>query len=227
MKNNNIFWVGYSDLMSSLFFVMLILFVVTVGFLKFSQKELEEANKNLKGANIELEITIEQQEKILKIEDQFKPLEESGYFHYLDDCKKYIVKDLMGIEIFDPNQSTIKNEYVSVTVEVGKELEGFLKQLSKNNPDLSYLLVIEGNMANKYDKSISKDNIFGYIKSYERALAVYNLWQKNSIDLRKYNTEVMICGSGFNGLCRDDIEENNKRFSIQIIPKIQNEIENE
>lgn len=227
MKNNNIFWVGYSDLMSSLFFVMLILFVVTVGFLKFSQKELEEANKNLKGANIELEITIEQQEKILKIEDQFKPLEESGYFHYLDDCKKYIVKDLMGIEIFDPNQSTIKNDYVDVTLEVGEELERFLKQLSENNPELSYLLVIEGNMANKYDQSISQDNIFGYIKSYERALAVYNLWQRNNIDLRKYNTEVMICGSGFNGLCRDDIEENNKRFSIQIIPKIQNEIENE
>lgn len=227
MKKDNIFWVGYSDLMTSLFFVMLVLFVVTVGYLNNSQKELVEANKNLKGANIELEITIEQQEKLLKIEDQFKPLEESGYFYYLENCKKYIVKDLMGIEIFDPNQSTIKNEYVSVTVEVGEELERFLKQLSENNPELSYLLVIEGNMANKYDQSISKDNIFGYIKSYERALAVYNLWQKNSIDLRKYNTEVMICGSGFNGLCRDDIEENNKRFSIQIIPKIQNEIENE
>ena len=227
MKKDNIFWVGYSDLMTSLFFVMLVLFVVTVGYLNNSQKELVEANKNLKGANIELEITIEQQEKLLKIEDQFKPLEESGYFYYLENCKKYIVKDLMGIEIFDPNQSTIKSEYVAVTVEVGEELERFLKQLSVNNPELSYLLVIEGNMANKYDQSISQDNIFGYTKSYERALAVYNLWQRNDIDLRKYNTEVMICGSGFNGLCRDDIEENNKRFSIQIIPKIQNEMENE
>ena len=227
MKKDNIFWVGYSDLMTSLFFVMLVLFVVTVGYLNNSQKKLVEANKNLKGANIELEITIEQQEKLLKIEDQFKPLEESGYFYYLEKCKKYIVKDLMGIEIFDPNQSTIKNDYVDVTLEVGEELERFLKQLSENNPELSYLLVIEGNMANKYDQSISQDNIFGYTKSYERALAVYNLWQRNDIDLRKYNTEVMICGSGFNGLCRDNIEENNKRFSIQIIPKIQNEKENE
>lgn len=227
MKKDNIFWVGYSDLMTSLFFVMLVLFVVTVGYLNNSQKKLVEANKNLKGANIELEITIEQQEKLLKIEDQFQPLEESGYFYYLEKCKKYIVKDLMGIEIFDPNQSTIKNDYVDVTLEVGEELERFLKQLSENNPELSYLLVIEGNMANKYDQSISQDNIFGYTKSYERALAVYNLWQRNDIDLRKYNTEVMICGSGFNGLCRDNIEENNKRFSIQIIPKIQNEKENE
>jgi len=30
----------------------------------------------------------------------------------------------------------------------------------------------------------------------------------------------MICGSGFNGLGRHRREENNKRFSIQIIPKV-------
>jgi hypothetical protein len=29
----------------------------------------------------------------------------------------------------------------------------------------------------------------------------------------------MLCGSGFNGLCRDAIEENNKRFSIQSFPR--------
>ena len=227
MKKHNIFWIGYSDLMTSLFFVMLVLFVVTVGYLNNSQRELKEALVDLENTNIELNITVDQQEKILKIEDQFKPLEESGYFYYLENCKKYIVKDLMGIEIFNPNLSTIKNEYVSITVEIGNEIQKFLKQLSENNPELSYLLVIEGNMANKYDNSISQDNIFGYTKSYERALAVYNLWQRNNIHLRQYNTEVLICGSGFNGLCRDDIEENNKRFSIQIIPKIQNKIENE
>jgi hypothetical protein len=75
-------------------------------------------------------------------------------------------------------------------------------------------------MANTFDKRISKDQILGYKKSYERALAVYLLWNNNGINLRQYNTEILISGSGFNGLDRDDIEENNKRFSIQIIPKI-------
>jgi hypothetical protein len=75
-------------------------------------------------------------------------------------------------------------------------------------------------MANKWDQSISKDNTTGYTTSYRRALAVYNLWIRNGIDFRKYNAEVLLCGSGFNGLCRDEIEENNKRFSIQIIPKV-------
>ena len=42
----------------------------------------------------------------------------------------------------------------------------------------------------------------------------------NGIHLRKYGVEVLISGSGLNGLDRDKIEENNKRFSIQIIPKV-------
>jgi hypothetical protein len=75
-------------------------------------------------------------------------------------------------------------------------------------------------MANKWDRSFSKNDATGYITSYQRALAVYNLWVQNGINFRKYNVEVLLCGSGFNGLCRDDVEENNKRFSIQIIPKV-------
>lgn len=210
MKNNNIFWISYSDLMTSLFFIMLVLFVVTVGYLKDIQKGLVK--------------TIQEQEKLLKLDKQFKPLEESGTFFYLPDCKKYIVKDLMGIEIFEPLKTTIKQEYIKQAVDAGIIIKDFLKKLNQANPDLSYLLVIEGNMANDYKKSINKDNNWGYLRSYERALAVYNLWIDKGIDLRKYNVEVLICGSGFNGLCRDNIEENNKRFSIQIIPKVQNKI---
>lgn len=212
MKNNNIFWISYSDLMTSLFFIMLVLFVVTVGYLKYNEKGLK--------------VELAEKEKLLQLEEQFKPLEESGYFYYLESCKKYIVKDFMGIEIFESEQTTIKPEYINQTLEVGKELDRFLQKLNKSNPDISYLLVIEGNMANKYDKSMNKDNNWGYLASYQRALAVYDLWTKQGLDLRKYNVEIMICGSGFNGLCRDNIEENNKRFSIQLIPKVQNKITN-
>jgi hypothetical protein len=197
--------------MTSLFFIMLVLFVVTVGYLKVKERGIIDENDRLK--------------RILKIEEQFKPLEENGDFYYLSDCKKYIAKDLMGIEIFQPNQTIIQPQYIETTKKIGEKIRDFLRDLSKRNPDLSYLLVIEGNMANKFDKSISKDNHRGYTESYQRALAVYNLWQKNGIDLRRFNTEVLICGSGFNGLCRDNIEENNKRFSIQIIPKVQNNLD--
>ena len=66
-----------------------------------------------------------------------------------------------------------------------------------------------------------KDKLYNYRLSYDRALELYTRWKWKGIDLRKYNTEIQICGSGLNGINRDDkVEENNKRFVIQIIPKI-------
>ncbi len=205
-KKPTFFWASYADLMTSLFFIMLVLFVLTVVMLKRKQEKIEIENVRLNN--------------ILKLEEQFKPLQNDNDFVFLSNCKKYISKDLMGVEIFEPNDIVIKKEYTQTTIKVGRKIESFLKSLSTKNSEFSYLLVIEGNMANKFDMSISKNSNWGYIKSYQRALAVYNLWQNGGIDFRKYNVEVMLCGSGFNGLCRDDVEENNKRFSIQIIPKV-------
>jgi len=229
MKKSGFFWVGYSDLMTSLFFIMLVLFVVTIASLQIEMKEnvkIIEKNKKLiaelKKKEKELNIENEELNKLLRLEEQFAPLEKSSNFIYLKDCKKFIAKDLMGVEIFDPNKTTIKPVYKKTTVDVGKNIESFLADLKDQNPDMSYLLVIEGNMANDSDHSQGKDNSWGYVTSYRRALAVYNLWTDKGINFRKYNVEVMLCGSGFNGLCRDSHEPNNKRFSIQIIPKTEN-----
>ena len=79
-------------------------------------------------------------------------------------------------------------------------------------------------MANTWNQRYDKNSPYAYKKSYERALAVYNLWLKNNINFRKKNVEVLISGSGFHGLCREPVEENNKRFSIQIIPKVSNNL---
>ena len=244
MKKSNFFWVGYADLMTSLFFVMLVLFVVTISFLQFKMKEnisivegskaIIEKNEQLIKENTtlinsmqnkekQLNIEIQRLNRLLKIEEQFKPLEDSPYFVYLEECKKFVARDLIGKQIFESKQTDIKSEFIDVTVKAGEVLETFLMNMQNANPDQSYLLVIEGNMANELDMSININDLWGYKKSYERALAVYNLWQERSIDFRKYNVEVMICGSGFNGLCRDEDEGNNKRFSIQIIPKTENQ----
>jgi hypothetical protein len=220
MRKNNFFWVGYSDLMTSMFFIMLVLFVVTIGYLQVKISENEKLIKELKIREMGLIQETERLQKLLNLEEQFKPLINDSSFYYLPDCKKFIVKDLMGVEIFLPNKIVIKKEFIQRALSAGKKIEVFLRELSAQNKEFSYLLVIEGNMANKWDQSISKDNTTGYMTSYQRALAVYNLWIRNGIDFRKYNAEVLLCGSGFNGLCRDRVEENNKRFSIQIIPKV-------
>lgn len=220
MKKNNIFWISYSDLMTSLFFIMLVLFVLAIGYLKIKDIENERLIAELKKTQEGLIKETERLEKLLNLEKQFEPLIKDNSFYYLPTCKKFIAKDLMGIEIFEPNQFAIKQEYISTTIDVGNKIKSFLQKLNSQNPELSYLLVIEGNMANTFDKRINKDENYGYLISYQRALSVYNLWLRNNINFRDYNVEVMLCGSGFNGLCRDVIEENNKRFSIQIIPKV-------
>ena len=209
-KKNDFFWVSFSDLMTTMFFVMLVLFVLTVVYLKMEQAKTVAR--------------VDQLEKIVQLEEQFKPLQADGQFYYLETCKKFVAKDLMGEEIFEPEKTEILPAYISTTIRIGKKLESFLDELQNQNPDFSYLLVIEGNMANTWNQRYDKNSPYAYKASYERALAVYNLWLKNNIDFRKKNVEVLISGSGFHGLCREPVEENNKRFSIQIIPKVSNNI---
>ena len=40
-KKNDFFWVSFSDLMTTMFFVMLVLFVLTVVYLKIEQAKTE------------------------------------------------------------------------------------------------------------------------------------------------------------------------------------------
>jgi len=211
-KKRDIFWLSYSDLMTSLFFVMLVLFVLVYTMQSKIIGELDKAKQ-------ELSVRVKEYERIQQVEAHMKKLRANPAFVYIPGCKKYVVKDLIGAEIFNPNQTIIKQEFVKSTLNAGREIEKFLRELNTDK-NLSFALVIEGNMANYYDFRINKDYDVGYKYSYDRALAVYLLWQRNGIDLRKYNTEVFISGSGFNGLCREKTEEFNKRFSIQIIPKI-------
>ena len=240
--NDKSVWVSYSDLMTSLFFVALVLFAVEAyklvkldpkgmstqimeltnenKALKNQVTKLDKKNNELAGALEEAEITIEEQRKYISIKDQFEPLVQSTEFIYLPNSQKYVAKEFLGVEIFDPDESAIKKEFRDKTLQIGRTIEELLKNLHRSNPEFSYLLVIEGNAANTYDLQYNKDSNYGYTLGYGRALAVYQHWRRGGIDLRKYNTEVLICGSGFNGIDRDKKEENNKRFSIQIIPKI-------
>ena len=206
-KNKDFFWMSFSDLMISLFFVVLVLYVLTYIMLKKEQSKLEVENEKLN--------------QILQLEQQFKPLQNDVDFIYLENCKKYISRELTSIEIFEPNETDIKTQYIDATIKVGQKLEQLLKELNSENEGFSYLIIVEGNMANTWDQQYDSDNHYGYTTSYKRALAVYNLWHNSGIDLRKYNSEILISGSGFSGMCRDKVEDNNKRFSVQIIPKIE------
>ena len=248
-KNKDSFWLSYSDLMTSLFFIMLVLFVVCTAKMsglaslptdvRELRKELSEIKKEkskLESQNTQLtqkvsqqqaildgyQATKEQYERIVEIQAVFKSLTEGKTLEYREKQRTFVAQAFENKEIFvakEPkfNFSNISQQEI---IQVGEDLEEILKELKRQNPDCSYQLVIEGTTANSYDSPVSADSKGSYELSYRRALALYNLWNSNGINLRKYNTEILICGSGMNGVNRDKAkEDNNKRIVIQIIPK--------
>ena len=209
------FWTSYADLMTSLFFIMLVLFVICM--IQVSRKNIELGN-----ALGEAKIKNEQYEQLLQMNEQFELLSKSTCLEYDSEKRMFYARDLVGIEIFYSDEDNIKDEYIDTVDKIGQDLIAILKELGKNN--FSYQLVIEGTAAIPWrmlrDNSFNPNSQYAYNLSYRRALALYNAWRK--YDFRKYNTEIIIAGSGFNGINRDNlVEENNKRFIIQIIPKIQ------
>lgn len=190
-----------------------------------SYKELEREKQKTEQILAETQATNEQLQQILQLDKQFKELSNSSVLGYDEEKKMFFAKDFVGVEIFNPNDDNIKPEYLDKVREVGEALKVILHKLHEENPRFSYQLVIEGIAAIKWDQkaagTYNPDNQEMYWLSYRRALALYNKWRSQELNLRNYNTEIIIAGSGFNGINRDNrVEDNNKRFIIQIIPKV-------
>ncbi|MBG6062933.1 outer membrane protein OmpA-like peptidoglycan-associated protein [Flavobacterium sp. CG_9.1] len=201
-KKTNFFWASYADLMTSLFFIMLVLFVLTVVMMKRQSKATEEQLK-----------------KIVEIQNSVKELD-TKYFSYQEEYKRFTLKEQIQ---FDPANSKIKDEYKDYLLDVGKNIESLIVRLQseyKNN-DIKYMIIIEG-MASK-DNYQYNDNL-----SYQRALSLLKLWDSNNIHFDPNFCELQVAGSGIRGVGRysGKDETKNQQFLIQIIPKI-GKIENQ
>jgi outer membrane protein OmpA-like peptidoglycan-associated protein len=196
-KESNFFWPSYADLMTSLFFIMLVLYVLTFVKLKLQQKATEE-----------------QLNKIKEIQNAVKELPKQ-YFKYDERNKRF---ELIQQISFEKGKSTIQPEYSDYLFKVGLSIENLIKNLeskkkSENLTNIKYLVVIEGMASNDQYQ-------LNYELSYERALSLFNFWKNKAINFDPDICEVQIAGSGIGGVGRDAIEINNQRFLIQIIPKI-------
>lgn len=224
-KGESFFWTSYSDLMTSMFFVMLVLFVLCMALAYKDNIKLRETLVQLDDALSNANARKEQLEQLLQLENQFEELSNSSSLQYVEEKKMFVAKDFIGVEIFRPEDDVIKLEFIGKVDSVGMELQQLVKRLHEKNPDINFQLVIEGNAAIPWKElrsgNYNEDDLEMYKLSYRRALALYLRWKGNGINLRHYNTEIIIAGSGFNGINRDmQIEDNNKRFVIQIIPKV-------
>ncbi len=200
-KKESFFWTSYSDLMTSLFFVMLVLFVLTIALLHRKMVDIETERK----------ATQAQLDKIQEIEEAVNRID-SSYFDYNKVYKKHVLKIRVNFPIGVSNIGVIDDYTQNELKKAGRSIQNSLKKISQEYPDIQYLLVIEG--------QASKDNyIHNYELSYKRALALHDFWNSNNIDFGK-NCEVLISGSGIGGNLREKNDESkNQRFLIHIVPK--------
>jgi hypothetical protein len=212
MKKSSIFWVGYSDLMTSLFFVMLVLYIVTFVILNSKSQELTAQ--------------AEQLEKIKNVEKALSDLD-PRYFEFDDVNKRYRMSIDASFRGDSPDILDIPIETRKEILKAGQNLYAKMEAIISENPDINYLLVIEG-LTQRATNSLGKHNWVdipnaGYKLSYKRSLALYNYWKSNGLDFRAIGEqcEVIIAGSGYFSQARDvDNEDNNRKFSIQITSKV-------
>lgn len=200
-KQESYFWTSYSDLMTSLFFVMLVLFVLACAMLK---NKIDEVEKQKEATEKELA-------KIKEIEESIEAID-PNFFEYNSTHKKHILKINVQFKKNSSDITDIPLNQQSELIKAGLSISDFLKNSSE---DVKYLLIIEGQS--------SKDNYPGNdVLSFNRANALKHFWTQYKIDFSN-KCEVIVSGSGQNGVMRAQPDnannEKNQRFLIHIIPK--------
>jgi len=230
-KKRDFFWLSYSDVMTSMFFVMLVLFVLVYTMQTKVIHEARQTNEKLKILNDKLgkseaerekyltalEAKAQELERIKAIDAAIKELENGGLYEYNKICKRFELKSDI---LFDQNSAQIPKSVLHNLITAGHQLNNLLMRF-KNNEQVKFIIVIEGRAAKHENARLNlkyKNNVKDL--GYSRSLALYNLWTANGITLNNNNSEVFISSTGFDGLCRysGTEEGKNKRFIIQVIP---------
>jgi outer membrane protein OmpA-like peptidoglycan-associated protein len=199
------FWTSYSDLMTSLFIIMLVLFVLVIVLL----------HKRMESTIIEKDQLEKVLEDIKKVEASTRDLE-GEYFSYNKEYEKFILNIDCQFPVREYDINLLDTKTREKLMDAGKQVKNFLDQHSENQ----YLVIVEG-QASADSEAMTEYN---YNLSFQRALSLIKFWAKNpSVKFSAKNCELQIAGSGDGRLSaknmRDSINEKNQRFLIYIIPK--------
>lgn len=202
-KKESFFWASYADLMTSLFFVMLVLFVLTIALLHKEMVKIKHKE----------EATQAQLDKIREVEKATQNID-AKYFEYRPEYKKHILKISVWFASGSANMNNINKTTQRELIEAGESIQKFIYDNSHDG--IQYLLIIEGQSSRDFYSQ-------NYELSYERALALKNFWERNKVNFGE-NCEVIISGSGDGRLSgtnfmRENQENANQRFLIHIVPK--------
>lgn len=108
MSKKSFFWASYADLMTSLFFIMLTLFVLTIVMLK-RQSEATETELN----------------KIREIQNAVSNID-STYFEYNEKHKKHILKIDVSFQTGSADISNINDSVLVQLKNAGKTIQSFI-----------------------------------------------------------------------------------------------------
>ncbi|MFT6843071.1 MAG: outer membrane protein OmpA-like peptidoglycan-associated protein [Psychroserpens sp.] len=243
MKKSNLYWIGLSDLMISMFFIMLVIAMVQIQINVDERNENEKINqenikfkKKIKILESQALVLKEEKKVIETVQKNIEKLKEKDdLFQYDSIFKRYTLK--FDVEFYrDGNEienSDIKDykETRSKLIQTGEELFKIVENLDKlkkendSYKDISYMIVISGS------SSITGDKDENYKLSYLRAYNLYKFWNDKlgvNFDDKKYHNliELQIAGNGTGGVGRVEVRqgkvytEKNQRFIINIIPKL-------
>lgn len=204
-KKESFFWTSFSDLMTSMFFVMLVLFVLVIALL---HRKISDIDAERKATKAQLEL-------IKEIEEATHTID-TNYFEYRPDHKKHVLKIKVQFERGSANVDDIDGATMQKLVGAGWSIKRFIEKITKEYPEVQYLLVIEGQAS----RDLYSQN---YELSYNRALALKQLWEYYGIDFGR-KCEVVVGGNGDGqlsgtGFMRESVETKNQRFLIHILPK--------
>lgn len=196
------FWTSYSDLITSLFFIMLVLFVLAIGLLAKSLVATKSELNNIK-----------------KIEKSTEELDKKGGdFEYNKDYEKYVLK----VPVYFP-ETECDFKFLSDNVKnrlnrAGDKIIDFLKR----HKETKYLMIVEGQASRNSERQMDQN----YTYSFGRAMNLMKFWILTKHKNFGNNVEVQIAGSGdgrlnvhnFN-VDNNPYDKRNQRFLIYIIPK--------
>lgn len=197
-QNKEVFWISYGDIMTSLFFIMLVLFGLY---------------------QLRVSVSLNQLKEIKQIQLALENLD-TKYFKFDDKNKRYkLITDVK----FNSNSYDITDIHIEkrkIILEAGENIYQLMKKLNEENPTINYLLIIEGNTQRALNNHLLRPTD-GYRLSYNRALSLMYYWQSNGLNFKDLNNcELLIVGSGYFSKSREKNELENRKFTIQITPKI-------
>ena len=201
------FWASYADLMTSLFFIMLMLFVATIILLNRERSEYKGKYEQSEAEKHQLE----------QINNAIQDLD-TTFFDYAQEYKKHKLKIPVNFVVNDYHVENLSSQTREDLLTAGRKLQKFVKETTSDNPNIQYLLIIEG------QASCFGGTEHNYFLSYERAYDLKKFWEENDIKFTSSNCEVIISGSGDGiqsgtALMRESTERLNQRFLIHILPK--------